>query len=193
MSATVYRVEFETNTYQAFLYDLPEPDLGLWLFDGTPRQATWAPQPVYSDNPRLRVPGVWSLIGAAVLVMFDDAIASLASFVPGSGELLPLHVVETNSTTYALNILNVVDCLDKGASDFGDPSTRQLSFIEHRLPEDGLFKVPEYDTVDMFVVERSGGVSFRSALDEHDLTGIVLRPVWSSESGTIPLDLAASR
>ena len=37
---------------------------------------------------------------------------------------------------------------------FDDPSWRHLSFVEHRLPEDGLFKVPEYDTVDLYVLER---------------------------------------
>ena len=179
--------------YQALLYDAPEAqlDLSLFLFDGTPRLSGWSAPPVYSDRLRLVEPDIWSLVGAAVLVMFEATIELLEPHITTAGELLPLHVQGKDDPAFALNVLADINCLDQGATDFGDPSMRRLSFVEHRLPEDGLFKVPEYDTVDIYLLERgrqSG--SFRSVIEQRGLTGISLVPVWSTTDGTIPYDLA---
>lgn len=193
--ATVSRVVFDVTNYQSFLYDLPESELRVddFLFNGTSKLASWLPKPIYSDRPRLAKPDIWHLFGAAVMVMFEPTIESLQPFVAQAGELLPLKITDTGETAFALNVLDDIDCLDKKESQLDDPTRRFLSFAEHRLPEEGLFKVPEYDTVDIYVVEwGDDDRSFRRAIETNALQGISLTPIWSTKTGVIPFDLALS-
>jgi hypothetical protein len=191
-NAIVTRLEFDPDRYQSFLYDLPsdETEIDLWMFNGASRSATWTPMPIYSQSPRLQQPDIWQLVGAAVLVFSEEVAQALEPFVSIAGEQLPLRVSDGDTLMYALNILKDVDCLDKSSSDFEDPSLRRLTFIEHRLPESGLFKVPEYETVDIFHVERAGDRdSFRRRVEQHELEGVSFRTVWASDRGMVPVDL----
>jgi hypothetical protein len=182
---TVYEIGFDVERFQALLVDLPEEQTSVetWTFDGTPKAGSWTPLPVYSDRPRLERPDVWHLVGAAVLAMDAETIGSLEPFVRRAGELLELTRSDTRDLLYALNILEDIDCLDPTAWDL-DKLFLCPRFLEHRLPETGLFKIPQSDTVDIFSVERTDDDdSFRRRIDRLGLKGLTFRLVWSASAG----------
>src|SRR3954471_20290589 len=136
--STVHRVTFDLDRYQALVYDLPggQPE----PFDGVSRASTWLPQPVYVAGPRLERPDIWFLFGSGALVFDEEVARQLEPFVSYAGELLELRLSPNDEQLWALNVLQDVDALDpSGCSD--DDVRIVPRFIEHRLPESGLFKV----------------------------------------------------
>lgn len=188
-NAVVTRIRFDVDRYQYFLYDLPGPPLELLLFDGTPRSMSWLPQPIYIEQPRLEPPDIWHLGGAAVLVMDDSVIEQLEPFISVAGELLPLYISGSGERFNALNILRDIDCLEPGTFALDDLELYP-TFLEHRLPETGLFKIPQLDTTEIFHVERADDdASFRSLVQERAFRGIEFDVVWSSRDGAASLNL----
>jgi hypothetical protein len=188
--ATVFRVRpDDLDRYQAFLYDLPEVTPGIRHFDGTAKEEWWEPVPLYSDAPRLEAPDIWHLVGSAAFVMSSIVAESLGSFLHPVGELLPVRVVGARESFEVLNILRDVNCLNPEADRIDDLEIYS-DFLEHRLPESGLFKVPQLDTVDVFYLERSDdGDTFRDSLDRHGYSGLRFEPVWTSDGSIRPLNL----
>ncbi len=187
----VDHLRFDVNRFQALLIDLPESQtpVSTFTFGGVSKADAWSPLPVYSDRPRLEEPDIWHLVGCAVLVMSKATVEALEPFVSMAGELLPVISSETSDELYALNILEDVACLDPTAYDL-DALTLYPRFIEHRLPETGLFKVPQIDTVDIFCVERSDDHdSFRSRVEARGLGGVTFKRVWSSSQGAADVNL----
>ena len=187
--AVVHKLEWDVDRFQVFLYDLPDPPLEMFLFGGTPRLESWVPQPIYVEKPRLEPPDIWHLVGAALLLMNEDVIAQLEPFVSRAGELLPFVVAGTDEEMFGLNILEDIDCLAPGSYSL-DGLAAYPDFVEHRLPETGLFKVPILDTVDVFSVERSDDDdSFRRRVEANGLRGLSFCEVWSTTSGAQPVNL----
>jgi hypothetical protein len=184
MSVTsVSRVTFDGNQYQQLGYDLADPTLDLYRFNGTSRLETWTPQPVYVHHPRLRRPDIWHLAGAAALVFEDSTVPELEPYVSAAGELLELIYRDHSDRLLLLNITQDVDCLDVAASSLG-PVNWRLSFLEHRMPESGLFKIPQADAVHVLCLEHEDEAdSFRKRVASLELTGLDFEPVWSSSDG----------
>jgi hypothetical protein len=181
--ASVFRITFDGNQYQQLGYDLPEPAIDLYRFDGTPRLDTWTSQPVYVHHPRLRRPDIWHLAGAAGLVFEARTIPELEPYISAAGELLELTDTDHAESLLFLNITQDVECLDVEASTLG-PVRWRLSFVERRMPESGLFKIPQADAVHVFVLEREGEPdSFRRRVERLELVGLEFEPVWSSSDG----------
>jgi hypothetical protein len=181
--ATVYRVKWSPDRYQALLYDLPEIPDHLLKFDGTSKLDSWTAPPVYVDQPRLDKPDIWQLVGASVIVVSDDVAARLDPFLTTVGELLPVVVTGSSDALFALNILDDIDCLDSLqviAQELFVPPV----FLKHRLPESGLFKVPQLDKVQIFYLERDEDHdSLRRRVEDEGLHGLVFEAVWSAAHG----------
>lgn len=191
MSAEVFRIRFDVERFQAYLYDLPEVAWTeeIHTFGGTSKADLWVPQPVYSDQPRLERPDIWHLVGVATMVMSADVVDQLEPWLAKAGELLPLVVSGTDETVYAMNILVDVDCIEPAAYSLDDLELYPV-FLEHRLPESGLFKIPQCDTVYMFCVERDDEEeTFRGRIERRGLTGIEFQRVWSSVDGPLPINM----
>jgi hypothetical protein len=189
--ATVYLLTWEDlDRYQSLLFDLPDPDyLEEFCFDGRPKEPHWTTPPVYIDAPRLERPDFWHLVGAAVLVMDIKVMDLLEPHLSMAGELLPVIVSGSTETLYALNILRDIDCLDPAHYVPCELSLRPY-FLEHRLPESGLFKLPQTDATQMFLLERSDDAdSFRRRVEQNKLRGIEFQRVWSSVDGPEDMDL----
>ncbi|HVS85892.1 MAG TPA: hypothetical protein VHD91_09695, partial [Gaiellaceae bacterium] len=91
----------------------------------------------------------------------------------------------------ALNILCDIDCLDEENTSNSSLGHR-FAFLEHRLPETGLFKAYDFDTVLIFHVERDDDEdSFRRRVEGVGVEGIEFLPVWSSVHG--PADVSLFR
>lgn len=189
---SVYRIRWEdVNRFQALLYDLPEIPRELRVFDGRPKSEWWEPVPVYSDAPRLEVPTFWHLIGVATIVVTPDIATEFERFFVPAGELLPLRLSGTGIEFFALNILNDVDCLNPAAYDLDDLEL-YTDFLEHRLPESGLFKIPQVDEVEIFYLERLGDEhSFKDLVEENGYRGITFEPVWSNDGSIRPVNILA--
>lgn len=189
MTSIVSRLRFDVERFQYFLFDRFDLPLEMLLFDGTPRRETWQPQPIYVERPRLEPPDIWHLAGAAILVMDDDVVKRIEPFVSMAGELLPVYVAGTGEPYHALNILADIDCLRPGSYSL-DYLEFYPDFLEHRLPETGLFKISQLDTAETFHVERADDrESFRLRVEENGLRGLEFEPVWSSETGPPSLNL----
>ena len=141
---TVFRVGWtDLDRYQSLLVDLADPPYEVWdQFAGAPLADAWVPLPVYIEQPRLEQPSFWKLIGAAVIAMEDEVIDLVAEFIYPVGELLPLIESGTGRKFSALNILRDIDCLSPSAVQV-ESLTFTPDFLAHRLPESGLFKVPQ--------------------------------------------------
>jgi hypothetical protein len=190
----VYRVVGDVEHYQAFLLDLPRgsPDaLRHLLFDGTSRGSSWTPPPIYVDDPKLKEPDIWTLVGSAVLIVDSAVKMKLDLSVEFACESLPIKYHDRDLEL--LNITSAINCLDRGAShlesddDYSDDDDEQYVFIEHRLPEPGLFKVPETATAEVFCVQYSDAPSegFKSAVEARGFTGLAFQLVWDIESGPV--------
>jgi hypothetical protein len=186
---TVYQIGWDVDRYQAFLYDLPSPELEMWLFDGLPRRDSWSPQPVYSDQPLLERPDIWHLVGSTIMIMSKEVVELLEPFLSRAGELLPFVVSGSNEEVLGLNILKVVDCIDPRAYSLDDLQLYP-AFLEHRLPESGLFKIPQLATGHVFYVERNDDEdSLRSRIARYGLRGANFDLVFSSSAGPVPINL----
>lgn len=146
----VYRVRGDVNNYQALLAD----DKDIWRtpqlrLDGVPRQEGWVPPNVYSDQPRLKSPDIWTLVGCSGLIFTPDAemLEHLEVILGIAGELLPLPYQD--ETFLLLNILQVINCLDQdrtrwvGEDQGLRAAPKKYEFVADRIPESTLFKIPE--------------------------------------------------
>jgi len=186
-NAAVYRICWEGG-YQSLLYDLPEPDPDLWVFDGRSRLESWTMPPVYVEEPRLQIPDIWRLIGAAVLTVSESTAQLLEPFLTSSGELLPLRL-PGSGRLLALNVTRDVDCMDVASLSLETMSLKP-EFIAHRLPESGLFKVPIVDTTQVFHLQRDDDEdTFMQRVLRERLRGISFELVWSTQAGAQAINL----
>ena len=187
-TTTIYRLTFDLGEFQQLGFDLPEPPLDLYDLSGDSKP-DWTPQPVYSPYPRLKRPDTWDLAGTAAFAMDEHTVDLLEPHITQAGELLPLNFMPNGEQLLLLNVLQDVDCLDSSRSVL-DSLELVVEFVEHRLPGEGLFKVPELDTTQIFVLESSERTSsFRHKVAHHDLAGVGFEAVWSDERGAIPSNL----
>jgi hypothetical protein len=189
--ARVFLVSWDVDRFQAYVYDLTDERLSLhehMLFDGLSKLETWEPLPVYSDQPHLVEPDIWYHTDTYLPVMSDEVVEQLEPFISRAGELLPLVVSETGETVYMLNVLVVRNAVEPGAYNVDDLSLYPR-FIEHRLPDTGLFKLPQL-TAKIFYVEREDDEdTLIQRLENGGLRGMSFIPVWSSSEGPASLNL----
>src|SRR4029077_9984253 len=92
---------------------------------------------------------------------------------------LPLRLSGSNETFLALNILRDIDCLNPDAYRINDLEV-YTDFIAHRLPESGLFKIPQVDHLQIFYLERDDDEeTLREAIERHGFSGLSFRPGWA--------------
>jgi hypothetical protein len=189
--ATVHLVRpvLANPEYQYMLFDLPEDEMPSFeRFDGIPRGSAWTPMPVYVPEPKLEEPEVWHL-GVSLFVMSRQTVDILEPFVAHSAELLPLTTSDGRADLVAVNVVRTFDCLSPNAVK-REPLGVVPEFLAHRLPETGLFKIPQLSMTLVFCVERDDDDdSFRRRAEDLGLTGVGFVRVWSSETGPEEMDL----
>lgn len=180
-------IEWDVERFQAYLYDLPDDELSLerhMEFVGRSVLEGWEPLPVYSDQPRLEQPNIWYQTETHMPVLSAAVVDELEPFVSRSGELLPLVVSRSDETVYLLNVLQVRDALEPHAYSFWEERF-EPQFIEHRLPDTGLFLLP-HSRGDIFHVDRDNDQeSLRRRIMRLGLRGMEFLPVWSSTEGPL--------
>ena len=156
----------------------------LQAFDGKQRfAADWIPLEVkYAiDRPsdERRPKSAFPLIGlSSVLVLSNEAKLLLQKLLLGHGELLPLDC--DGERYWAFNTLNLVDVVDLDRSEvdyFEDDRTEILNIRRYALKSLDdfslpIFKVPQMNSVDIFVSE-----DFRKVVEDAKLDGLAFQEV----------------
>jgi hypothetical protein len=187
----VYLVTWDVDRFQALLYDLPEEDVSLerhLLFDGRSAVESWTPLPVYSDQPNLERPDIWYHADTHLPVMSGEVLDQLEPVISPLWEPLLLTVSGTEEELFMINVLNVRDALEPGAHS-ADDLWAFPHFVEHRLPDTGLFLVPQLSSKVFYVERADEDDTLLGRIQHRSLRGMVFLPIWSSSSGAAEANL----
>lgn len=183
----VYRVTIDVEQYQ---WLIPEEESlwasGVLTFDCRRKAADWPRPAVYVQNPKLEAGDFFNFAPGA-LVAGPSAFAAVGSVLERAGELLPL--VGTEGEYLALNVLECVNCLDQGATEFRrSPRTGErigivrYEFHADRLDESSIFKIPETSRGEVLVYEglKDPEDEFKHLVEAAGLKGLVFELIWES-------------
>ncbi len=183
---TIFRIEPDVDNYCSLrLADAVLAESKLMAFDGTSREAQWhQPMAAVVDNAEAPVPEILD-IGAGNLVLFGRSSKLLRDELAFYCELLPVLWAENEGEV--VNVLGLSDCLDPDSSKWviGAQSGKririeQYEFVEQKVPERLVFKIPER-RFETFCTDE-----FADLLKAYDLRGINLVPVWTSSPDSPP-------
>jgi len=141
-------------------------------FKGKPVGDAWTPIPVKFKKGQRR--GDFPFLLTSIPVFSERALQVLKPLVANKVEVLPLECQE--ELLYAINVLDVVDCLDHSRSKFGFISgyrtIKQYAFKKGSIGGHHLFKLDETPQNDVLVSNR-----FKSLVEQNGLLGLTFEPV----------------
>jgi hypothetical protein len=178
--AIVYLVSPNLVEYGTLLLDIPEAKIPPPLH-GYPCLDEWEVLPVYKESPLAESPDVWWVWGLSGFAFTREATEELEPFLSRAGELLPVAFADGRGLD-VLNVTRVVDYLDLPV-EVWEHGLAEPRFVEHRLGESELFKVPLLAGAHTFCLEWEGEESFRSRCEKNELSGLVFTTVWTSSDG----------
>ncbi|MEK8127554.1 DUF1629 domain-containing protein [Paenibacillus filicis] len=115
-----------------------------------------------------------------------NALEKLVHFFEKNVEVLPYQFDDLEC--YAINVTNVIDCIDYSKSIYDKyegydviKEIHKYSFQENLVLNENIFKIPEFRKTRIFVSE-----SFKQAVEEAKLTGFQFIEVWDSEEVPLP-------
>lgn len=164
---------FESLTPRRYLKDR---EIIYALMDGESVAKLWQPLAVNVDRTKKRSSDFPSLYGP-IPVFSERAVGALAPLLGDFVEPLPLQC-SSKTPYFAMNVLSVVDALDRKKSEIeydsdGDVTfVRRYSLIKKRIGKLNIFKLPETKALEVFVSE-----AFRECVEEEGLTGLKFVPL----------------
>lgn len=149
-------------------------------FNGTSKLGTWKPGKVirmykrkYSNTPGL----------ASNIPVFDKmALFVLSDFLQGNAEALPLTC--DDGCFYAINVVNVCDCINYDRSEFTTfrDGKRIMKFTKYSFDKSKICKCGNIFKLKDEVLKRPFvSDEFRDAVIKNNLTGFKFELVWDSE------------
>jgi hypothetical protein len=176
----VYYLEANSDDYN-YLTLRNDNDWGKFdLFDGRSLINDWAPFDVKVVKGKKRKWGDVAILSAGVLAITEKSKVALENLIKDSVELLPLTF--EGQSFYILNVVNMVDGLDKQKSEydtFDDGRIMHVTKYEFK-PEivrgHHIFKIPEFERGRIYVSDE-----FKKVVDENNLIGYDLDELWNSE------------
>ncbi|WP_139796394.1 imm11 family protein [Sporomusa malonica] len=162
------------------LTTLKQEDWELLRFDGRKLADTWTPIAVrvIEDRKKSDTPG----LSGGVPVFTPMAIAVLKDLMGDTVEVLPLRC--RKGEYYAINVLDVVNCIDYEKADFErfKSSGRIMLFNKYAFKPEcvkgkHIFKIIDEPVRRPFVSDE-----FRNSVLENGLVGFKFELVWDSES-----------
>lgn len=120
-------------------------------------------------------------------VFNNKALNALYDLIKDDVEVLSyLHPKETY---FAINVLNVVDCLDRSAAvlDIDEEynivrNINKYAFHKDRIEHENIFKIPENLFSEIFVTN-----TFKEKVEQASLTGFRFAEIWDSENEYWPI------
>jgi hypothetical protein len=178
--ATIELVLPAVGSFQSLLVDVPEDEMPL-AFDGQPIGDRWTPPSVYLCDPMSPPPDIWYVHVLGALAFTPGTVELLEPFLSVAGELLPVDMPDGAGRLAALNVTTVVDWLDWAPEAF-DVGEMRPTFVEHRLGEAGLFKIPVLPSL-TFSLHWKAEDSFSARVRGESLQGVSLVTAWTSGAG----------
>ncbi len=163
------------------LIPIKEEDWNLLRFDGIRLSNIWKSIPVrvIEDRKKSDTPG----LSAGIPVFSSRSIEVLNDLMADSVEILPLRC--RKGDYYAINVLNVLDCIDYESSEFKkfENSGRIMRFIKYSFKPNyvngkHIFKIVDEPVRRPFVSDE-----FRNRVLDNELVGFKFDLVWDSELG----------
>lgn len=154
----------------------------LSLLDGTPCKAIWQPVPMRRQPAeRRKFRGQlsdFSEFGGLGLGFSERALEVLTPLVGDVIEALPLDCPDCKEKFYAINVLDLADCLDEARSDVSYFNAGDIMWINHYAFKPGsteghhLFKVKQMPIGEVLV-----SPEFKQRVEESGLVGALFREV----------------
>ncbi len=175
----IFTVHHDVNTYMPLQLIRSEDKIRDIDFNGTRCGKSWIPLQVKLVHEHPLVLGDFMRLETVlgVLVCNRKALECLLPHLQHDMEVLPLAVVNHDDNCYLINSLNVIDCLDEANSKIRRFTTSQrilaveeYAFIESRMHNSLLFKVPQLATSTIFC-----NGDFKRIVQENKLTGLEFR------------------
>ena len=176
----VWKLGCDVNHYENLIWADSEYDISfIQSFNGTSKEKEWAPielKCMYSNREFSNTPG----LSAHIPVFDKKAVDILKNYLRGSAEILP--IICENTEFYAINVTNVVDCIDYETSEYRTfrDGKRIMRFIKYAFDEKKvenihIFKIKDEPLRSPFVSDE-----FRKKILESNLTGFEFEMVWDS-------------
>lgn len=147
----IWTVETDTD-FTSFYFPLEDEKIFFidlvknYFEESKPVKENWHHIHMLRDEP-MKHPDFFEIDGTDVIAISQKAVDSIHSFLNDTLELLP---IETDAGRYyALNVLDIVDCLNKEDSEFVVTKNgvivnySLLEFDEEKLGDSAFFKIPE--------------------------------------------------
>ena len=153
----------------------------LKTFNGEEKNDGWTPisvRKMYGDREFSNTPGF-----APHIPVFDNkAVSELSCMLKNEAEILPLH--SEDGTFYAINVIDVLDCIDYKKSEyktFRDGKRimcfTKYSFIESIIKKHNIFKIKDEPLKRPFVSDE-----FKNIVQSSGLIGFKFELAWESEN-----------
>lgn len=166
--------------YCAKFHSFGENEL-LISFDGTSKKDGWWPRRMFRENEK-KLGDYISKIGSDVIIMRKKSIEMLEP-VMGNIEVLPLDC--DFGDYWAINVLDVLDCIDYEKSKFKrfpqtptNPNPRimlfeEFAFVKEAIQGHHVFKIKDQPKSHMFVDDL-----FVEMVERNAISGMKFIPVW---------------
>lgn len=151
---SIFKIEINANLVRRIIFE-GDRLLERIIFDGQEKTTFWDENNWSIDNPKIKETNFINFGNSGALV-FDQKVydSDLYAILERAGEILPIKI--KTQTYYALNILNVVNCLDKTLTqweyyDNGSPfRINKYHFKTKKMSESLIFKIPERNKTEIF-------------------------------------------
>lgn len=176
----IYELLFNPDIYQTLYFVRPDIVLPSWnyedWFTGKSMIEHWHPIEVNFESEARKIPGDFPSIGGLPPVFSHKAIAVLGQLINESVEILSLKPFSLN--LYAVNVTQVIDCLDeskskiKRFSDGGIMRIEKYIFHDNCIGHANIFKIPQQLRGRIYVSH-----TFKMAVEENNLKGLIFHLV----------------
>lgn len=169
---------------------------------GSRRAASWEPLNLYPEEVG-RERGDFAYLLSCNFAVGEHALGILRPILEGACEFLPLAPYK-GETYHLLNVLDVTDCLSHETTTWISPrvdpskpeateslksiSIDEYSFDVSKLPNSGLFRIPEEKNVGELTVSGLLPIEqeFKATVEREGLTGLKFETIWSEDGPRVP-------
>lgn len=174
----IWILDCDVDTYENLTWKMGLDINFVQSFDGKEKMKDWNPVQVKRmyDREFSNTPG----LSPHIPVFDEKAINVLSDLLMGNAEILPLDCED--GIFFAINVINVIDCIDYGRSKYKTfrDGKRIMRFISYAFDEEKikgmyLFKIKDEPLKRPFVSDE-----FRKRVVDSNLTGFKFELAWDS-------------
>ncbi len=179
----IWELRADVNHYQnlGLLHLEKDWQIPTYSFNGTPLKSQWNPLDVYIEDPQL-LPSDFPSITGIPLIVTGKSYSTIFPLIGEHVEFLPLNSTDFYlKDLFAVNVLTVIDCLDRDQSKivyFSDGNVADVEQFVFKLDCLGnapIFKIPEHRVNRTFVSD-----AFKRLIEKNNLVGLMFLPIFNA-------------